>query len=53
MAKKKEEIKAEYSPSQAEKEVLTPISIDFGREDLNTLGVKINEIIAVLNSKQL
>lgn len=30
---------------------LDPLTLDFGREDLNNLGAKINEIIHYLNEK--
>jgi hypothetical protein len=31
-------------------EVIQPIAVDFGREDLNNLGNKINEIIQYINN---
>lgn len=33
-----------------QKEAISHVAIDFGREDLNNLGKKINEIIDHLNS---
>lgn len=36
-----------------EKKKLTPISIDFGNEHLNNLGMKINEIIEHLNGPEI
>lgn len=52
MAKKKKEEEGlqEYVvPEIHEKKKLTPLSVDFGREDLNNIGTKINEIIDHLN----
>lgn len=31
--------------------VIIPLTIDFNREDLKTLGIKVNEIIDYLNEK--
>lgn len=33
------------------KVVPTPLSVDFGREDLNTVGKKVNEIIDFLSNE--
>lgn len=32
-----------------EEVTIQPLSVDFGREDLNTMGMKINEIIMFIN----
>lgn len=41
MAKKKEDVVVEVKD-----EAIKPVSVDFGREDLNALRDKVNEIIA-------
>jgi len=42
----------EAAVSSAETEmVILPLSIDFNKEDLNTLVMKVNEIIMYLNNK--
>ena len=37
------------APISAKANVINPLSVDFSREDLNALVVKINEIINYLN----
>lgn len=39
---------AEIEP-EMEELTIQPLSVDFGREDLNTMGMKINEIIMFIN----
>lgn len=40
---------AEYIVPEVVKTTILPLSVDFGREDLNTMGNKINELIEKLN----
>jgi hypothetical protein len=52
MARKKKVLTTEQAVSASvshAKEVIQPLSVDFGREDLNTLGTKLNEIIMYIN----
>lgn len=48
MAKKKIET-PEVTEVVADKTVMSPLSIDLGREDLNTVVTKLNEVIDFVN----
>lgn len=43
------EIVPEYVPTPAIPTPITKLSVDLGREDLNNLAIKINEVIDRLN----
>ena len=40
---------ADVGTDVVNKVAITPLTVDFGREDLNNLATKINEIIARIN----
>lgn len=50
MAKKKDTEEVEFVEVQKEV-VIHPLTLDMGREDLNTMVKKVNEIIHYLNNK--
>lgn len=41
----------QQAPKSTKREKMLPVTVDFGREDLNNLGNKVNEIIMYLNEQ--
>lgn len=53
MAKKKIEEVVESPPTSVKTSYIHPLTIDLGREDLNNVVVKINELIECLNRYEI